>query len=116
MKLKVRVSADKLAYTVAQNTASQALTTLKQMLQLEPGLEFDILMPDLNNMLIIDNSFSTDSIYRIASQTLPRLKAIEYELKASKKQVAAARRYLAPSLSVGGSVFTGYYKVKMIPH
>jgi len=108
-EIESRVSADKLAYTVAQNTASQAQTTLKQMLQLAPGAEFDILMPDLNIILIPDNSFSTDSIYNIASQVLPRLKAIEYELKASKKQISAARGYLAPSLSVGGSVFTGYY-------
>lgn len=110
-EIESQVSADKLAYTVAKNTASQALTSLRQMLQLEPGSDFDILMPDLNNILISDNSFTPDSIYGIASQTLPRLKAINFELEASKKQVAAARGNLAPRLSVGGSLFTGYYKV-----
>ncbi|MGC1392466.1 MAG: TolC family protein [Bacteroidales bacterium] len=108
-EIESQVSADKLSYTIAQNTASQAVTTLKQMLQIEPGSEFDILQPDLNNILIKDNLFSPDSIYTIASQTLPRLKEIEYELKASKKQIAAARGSLAPSLSLGGQVFTGYY-------
>jgi outer membrane protein len=62
-------------------------------------------------MLITNSKFNTDSVYNIASKTLPRLKALEFELNASKKQVAAARGYLAPSLSVGGAVFTGYYKV-----
>jgi outer membrane protein TolC len=81
------------------------------MLQLEPGSDFDILMPDLNNLLITDRNFNTDSIYKIASQTLPRLKAIDFELKASKKQIAAARGNLAPRLTVGGAVYTGYYKV-----
>jgi outer membrane protein len=108
-EIESQVSADKLSYTIAQNSASQALTTLKQMLQLAPGTEFDVLIPDLNNMLIADNKFSTDSIYNIASQVLPRLKAIEFELKASKKQVAAARGYLAPGLSAGGSASTGYF-------
>ena len=108
-ELESRVSTDRLTYTVAQNSASQALTTLKHMLQLEPGTTFDILMPDLGLMLIPDLNYNTDSIYIIASQTLPRLKAIEYELKASKKQVAAARGRLAPSLSAGGSLYTGYY-------
>jgi outer membrane protein len=108
-EIESQVSADKLSYTIAQNTASQAITTLKQMLQLKPSSEFDILMPDLNNVLITDDNFSPDSIYRIASQTLPRLKSIEYELKASKKQIAAARGTLSPSLSLGGSLFTGYY-------
>jgi outer membrane protein len=108
-EIESQVSADKLSYTVAQNSASQAITTLKQMLQIVPGSDFDILMPDLNNMLITDNSFNTDSIYNIASQILPRLKEIEFELKASKKQIAVARGNLVPSLSLGGQIFTGYY-------
>jgi len=108
-EIQSRVSADRLSFTVAQNSASQALTTLKQMLQLAPGTEFDILMPDFNLILIPDKNFNTDSIYTIAAQTLPRLRSIEYELQASKKQLAAARGRLAPSLSAGGSIFTGYY-------
>ncbi len=108
-EIESQVSADKLSYTVAHNTTSQAITTLKQMLQLGPDKEFDILMPDLNNLLIIDDSYNTDSIYKIAAETLPRLKAIEFELKASKKQIAAARGNLAPSVYAGGSLFTGYY-------
>jgi outer membrane protein len=108
-EIESQVSADKLAYTEAYNSASQAVTTMKQMLQLDSGSEFDILVPELNNILISDNNFSSDSIYKIASQTLPRLREIEFELKAAKKQIAAARGYLAPSLSVGGQLFTGYY-------
>ena len=104
LEIESQVSADKLAYTVAHNTASQAITTLKQMLQLAPGSEFEVLMPDTNSMLIVDNSFKTDSVFKIASQVLPRLKAIDFELKASEKQVAAAKGSLAPSLSAGGSV------------
>jgi outer membrane protein len=108
-EIESQASSDRLAYTVAHNSASQAVTTLKQMLQLESGSEFDILVPDLSNILISDNNFRPDSIYQIASETLPRLKEIEFELKAAKKQIAAARGNLAPSLSVGGQLFTGYY-------
>ncbi len=108
-EMESQVSADRLSYTIAQNTSSQALTTLKQMLQLAPGSEFDLAMPDLENMLIIDNNFSTDSIYNLASENLPRLKEIEYELKASKRQVAAAKGKLAPNVSAGAQIFTGYY-------
>jgi outer membrane protein len=110
-EMESQVSADKLAYTIAHNSASQALTIMKQMLQLDPGTDFDIAMPDLNNMLISDISFSPDSIFNIASQILPRLKAIEYELQASKKQISAAKGSLSPNISVGGSIYTGYYKI-----
>jgi outer membrane protein len=109
-EIQSQASADQLAYTVAHNNASEALTTLKQMLQLPHDSDFDILIPDLNNLLITDDTFKTDSIYDIASQTLPRLKEIELELKASKRQIAAARGALAPSLSLNGSVSSGYIK------
>ena len=110
-EMESRVSEDRLSFTVAKNSTSQALTSLKQMLQIEPGMEFNILMPELNNTLVTDSSFDTDSVYNVASQTLPRLKAINYELMASRRQVSAARGNLAPKLLVGGALFTGYYKV-----
>jgi outer membrane protein len=110
-EIESRVSEDKLAYTIAMNSTSQALTSLKQILQLGPGTNFDILMPELDNMLITESGFNTDSVFRLASETLPRLRAINYELLASKKQVAAAKGGLSPRLSVGGALFTGYYKV-----
>ncbi len=108
-EIESQVSADRLTYTIAQNTASQSITTLRQTLRLDPGTEFDILMPDLNNILITDTNFNADSVYSIAAVTLPRLKQIEFELKASKRQIAAAKGALLPSLSIGGQIFTGYY-------
>jgi outer membrane protein len=110
-EIESQYSSDKLSYTIAHNTASQAITTLKQMLQLEPGTEFDIVTPDLNNTLITDSSFSTDSVYKLASQNLPRLKEIEFELTASKKQIAAARGNLAPRLTANGQIGSYYYNV-----
>jgi len=110
-EIESQVSADRLAYTIAHNSASQALTTMKQMLQLDPGTEFDIAIPEMNSLLISDQSYDPDSIYNIASNILPRLKAIGYELHAYEKQVSVAKGAISPSLSVGGAVYTGYYKV-----
>jgi len=53
-EMESQVSADKLTYTIAKNSASQAVTTLRQMLQLDPGIPFDVPMPDLENFLITD--------------------------------------------------------------
>lgn len=110
-EMESRVSSDRLAYTVAHSTASQALTTLRQMLQISSDSSFDVVLPDLNSMVITDNDYKTDSIYSIASQILPRLKAIEYELQATSRQYSASKGFVSPRLTVGGSVFTGYYKV-----
>jgi outer membrane protein len=110
-EMESQASGDRLTYTIALNTASQAVTQLKQMLRLSSGDKFDIQLPDTENMLVTDATYMADSIYALAAQVLPRLKAIEYELQASEKQVAAAKGLLAPGLSVGGAIYTGYYKV-----
>jgi outer membrane protein len=114
-EIESQVSNDRLSYTIAHNTASQSITTLKQMLQLEPGSAFDILVPDMNNILITDTSYDPDSVYQLAAQNLPRLKEIEYELKASKKQIAAARGNIVPRLSAGGQIGSYYYNVLNAP-
>jgi outer membrane protein len=110
-EIESQVSNDKLSYTIAHNTASQAITTLKQMLQLEPGSQFDILAPELDNVLITDSSYSPDSVYNLAARNLPRLKEIEYELIASKKQIAVARGGLSPRITAGGQIGSYYYNV-----
>ncbi len=110
-EMESRVSTDRLNYTVARNTAEQALTALRQMLQLESGTYFDIEIPDISNMLVIDETFDTDSVYNIATEALPRLKAIEYQLRANRKQLAAAKGLILPSLTAGGQIFTGFYKI-----
>ncbi len=110
-EMESQASGDRLTWTIAQNNASQAVTQLKQMLQLPSGEDFDIQLPGLDGLLITDKGFAPDSIYFVASQVLPRLKAIEYELEASEKQLAAAKGQLAPGLSAGGAIYTGYYKV-----
>lgn len=110
-EMESQVSADRLDYTIAQNNASQALTTLKQMLQVEAGTGFDVVIPDLNNIVFAREVYNTDSIYNIAADVMPRLRAIEYELTGNRKQLAAARGYIMPGLTAGGQLFTGYYKV-----
>jgi outer membrane protein len=110
-EIESQASADRLTYTTAQSSTRQALTQLRQMLQLGSGTDFSIQMPESNAILITDTGFDTDSIYNIAAQVLPRLKAIEYELRAYDRQLAATRGSLAPSLSVGGAIYTGYYAI-----
>jgi outer membrane protein len=110
-EMESQVSTDRLSYTVAMNNSSQALTTLKQMLQFDASQKFDVVMPDLEGKVLTDMSVNTDSIYNIAARVLPRLKAIEYELRANEKQVAVAKGFIAPRITIGGTVYTGFYKV-----
>jgi outer membrane protein len=114
-EIESRVSEDKLAFTIARNNTQKATTSLKQILQLEAGTGFEIIMPDLSTMMIETGKVDTDSIYAIASVVLPRLKAINFQLQAMKKQLAATRGAIYPSLAVGGAIYTGYYAVLSDP-
>ena len=73
-EMESRVSADRLAYTVAQNNANQAMTTLKQMLQLDPGTDFDILMPDLDNCLLPIMNINLTVFIQLHLRSFPGLK------------------------------------------
>lgn len=110
-EMESRLSEDKLSYTIARNNTSKAVTDLKQLLQIEPGTEFDVQLPPMNDIMVGYESVKTDSIYAIAAQTLPRLKAINYELMASRKQLAAAIGNILPRLTLGGAIYTGFYKI-----
>lgn len=110
-EMESKTSEDRLSYTIARNSTDQAITNLKQLLQIESGTAFELFIPDLNRILIENETFDVDSVYMVASQILPRLKSITYELEATRKQVAAAKGGYAPRLTIGGSVYTGYYKV-----
>ncbi len=104
-------SADRLAYTTAHNSAVEAVTILKQILQISPEEEFDIWIPDMNTAIIEYEKYKTDSIFNLAMEVLPTLKSINYELKATKKLLASARGHISPSLTATGSIYTGYYKL-----
>jgi outer membrane protein len=110
-EMESRTSSDRLSYTIARSSADQALTTLKQILQLDSNINFDVMLPEINKLAISDSDYKTDSIYKIASQVLPRLRAIEYELQATTKQYAVSKGFISPRISAGGAWGTGYYKV-----
>ena len=70
-EMESRTSEDRLLFTIARNSTSQAVTSMKQLLQLEPGTVFNLNMPALDSTFIADETYDADSIYNIASQILP---------------------------------------------
>jgi len=111
LEMQSRVSSGRLDYTVVKNSTNQAITTLRQMLQLDPATEFDLITPALDSMIISEGFYKPDSVYTIASDVLPRLRSLEYELRSYKKQYAAAKGSISPNLTAGGTIYTGFYKV-----
>jgi outer membrane protein TolC len=56
------------------------------------------------------DEIQSDSVFQVAKNFMPIIKAQELRARAAKKQVAAARGNLYPSLSLFGGVGTGYFE------
>jgi len=92
----------------AQNNLEISLLTLSQLLDLPSSDGFDIVVPMLN---IDDNPKLTgtpDQIFTYAQEHMPEIKAAEYRLQSSERQLARARGSYYPSLTLSGSWGTGY--------
>ena len=102
---------DKLNVTQSENQLAAAKLTLIQEMNLQDTsdiairTEIDKIDDKANSDLI-----QSDSIFAEAKNFMPIIKAQELRAKAAKKQVAASRGDLYPSLSMFGGVGTGYFE------
>ena len=99
---------DQLNVTQNENLLQAAKLTLIQEMNLENAhtLQINPIVPNT----MADNKLSTDSIYGLAKDFVPLLKAQRYRTEAVKKQLSVARGELYPSLSFATGYGTGYYE------
>ncbi|MFT5942660.1 MAG: outer membrane protein [Sediminicola sp.] len=102
---------DKLNLTQSGNNLVGARLKLAQEMNLEGVTDIEI-QNGLPDALYKSEStvMQSDSIFNETKEFLPILKASELRVKAAKKQVAAERGGLYPSLSLFGGIGTGYFE------
>ena len=102
---------DKLNVTQSENQLVAAKLSLIQEMNLENASDITLqvgLGDTLDNARA--NQMQSDSIFTEAIDFMPIIKAQEFRAKAAKKQLAASRGGLFPSLSLFGGVGTGYFE------
>ena len=102
---------DKLLLTQNENRLKAAKLTLLQAMNVEGESDIAI-QPEListgeNSAL---ETADSDSIFVAAKGFMPSIKAQAYRVKAAKKQLAATRSLLYPSISLGAGIGTGYFE------
>ncbi len=105
------LSSEQLAQITAENQLASATLTLTQLLELDSVADFKIERPPVT---LPDQSILASSdldIYALALKTLPEVRTAEYRLKSAEKGLAVARGGLYPSLTLFGSLNTGYSSV-----
>ncbi|NNE78301.1 MAG: TolC family protein, partial [Pricia sp.] len=102
---------DKLNVTQSENQLVAAKLTLIQEMNLEDASDIEI-QKGLPKNINENGAFApkSDSIFAEAKDFMPILKAQQFRVKAAKKQIAAARGDLYPSLSLFAGMGTGYFE------
>ncbi len=108
LSLQSQLAQEELALVNAKNNVMLAYLTLTQLLNLDSAAGFAIVKPDLaapvGNML----TTSPEQIYQSALQAQPAIKKAEVDFMSADKGVDIAYGGLSPTLSVTGSIGTGY--------
>ncbi|GLB52247.1 transporter [Neptunitalea chrysea] len=91
----------------AKNSYATYILTLKQLLELTPFDDFDIVTPDTEDYAapILPNKVS---VYKTALGILPEYQAAKLGVEVSEKDLDIAKGDYLPTLSLTGSVGSGY--------
>ncbi len=107
-QLESQLSSDKYQVVVAQNTLSTARLELKQLLELSPGEEIDIVIPELTDVNVLKPVGSLQSVYETALNVMPQVKSSKVDIKVSELETAKAKASYLPKINLNGSASTGH--------
>lgn len=95
----------------AQNSYEAQLLLLRQLLELEPETNFDIVDPDIdyNGSTLLLNKVD---VYHNALNTLPEIAASKLDIDISEKDLEIAKGAYLPTLSLTGSFGSGYTSIQ----
>lgn len=113
--LRAQLAREEMSVTQAENNLALALLDLAQIIELEDFHHLDVVIPQdlMQTELAL---LSADEVYRSALQHRPEIKAAEYRLQSSEKNVDIAKSSFYPSLSFGAQMGTGYYRLSGVPN
>ncbi len=106
--VKAQLATEDVNVTTADNNYQLSILNLKQLLNLDSVTNFSIARPiiDIQDNALISNNIQ--SVYESALKNQPSIKSAEYNIKSAEKSLAATKGRISPSLSLTGSLGTGY--------
>ena len=109
--IEAQVAKDEVSVIEAKNAFDLAILDLKQSLELEQSVNFDISAPEFGNVI---NQFSRSIqppgiIYNNAVNVKPVIKQQEYKVESSKKSLKIAQSGYMPTLDLSLGISTNYF-------
>lgn len=108
LTIEAQLSGEESALITAENDLEISLLTLSQLLDLPSTIGFDIVVPQLEIEADPRLAGTPDEVFNYALGHMPEIKAAEYRLQGSERQLARAKGSYYPSLALSGSWGTGY--------
>lgn len=109
-ELNAQLAKEELNLTRVDTQLKLALLDLAQIIELSDFQNLDVVMPAEMAETEL-KLLSADEVYRSALLSRPELKAADYRLQGSMKNVEIARSAYYPTLSFGAQMSTGYYRL-----
>ncbi|HEY2722315.1 MAG TPA: TolC family protein, partial [Chitinophagaceae bacterium] len=106
LQLQAQAATDQYNLVSSQNQYRQNILTLKQILQFPTTTDFQPVVPD--TLMAQQAIPSLLEAQRIALQNRPEIKYNELEIQVANAELEKARAGYKPSISLGGSLSTGY--------
>lgn len=106
--VKAQLASEEVNVTGADNNYQIAMLTLKQLMNLDSVNNFIISKPDVDVQSASLTGLSAQNIYETALKNQPSIKSAEYNLLMSEKYLDAAKGRVSPTISLNGSIGTGY--------
>jgi outer membrane protein len=108
LEVEAQLANEELAVVNAENQVALANLTLIQLLELKEFDGFDIVDPQINQLIGETMLLPMMEVYNQALENMPEIEGAELRMKSSEKDLAIARGARSPILAVSASYGTGY--------
>ena len=106
LQLEAQLASDQYNLVSAQNQYRQNVLTLKQILQLATAIDFRPVVPD--TLTASQAVPSLPEAQRVAYQNRPEIRYNQLQIRVAETELQKARAGYKPTISLGGSISTGY--------
>lgn len=109
LELETQLANDSSNFISAISSVEQSKLSLKALLNLDAAKPFDVVVQPVEQIKLQNFAdLQPEYVFSIASQNLPNVKAANFRVKASEKNVKAAKANFYPTLSFGYSLSSNF--------
>ena len=108
-ELEAQVARDSSSVISAKGSVTQSILSLKSFMAIDAAAPFEIETPAVDKIPVEKiTDLQPESVYTLAMANMPQQRYNDFKIKAAQKNSAAARGNLYPTISVFGSLGSGY--------